>query len=205
MSSEYIDSAEFRQDIKLLFNELVNEADKMYVHLKRKYDNDTKIDTIVISVLVWIVAFLIFATSSFTLFKMALFSNPTLFFIIITVLAIFSGILTYIIKRRKGFQFAKLGELVNEIKEGNVSLENGLKLVDAIYQAKLTVKSERIDSAFINGIIAFMLVGFLGGNLAVGLLAGVIVYLYFRYEAIKDYEKEEVRYEKWKNRLLQNL
>jgi hypothetical protein len=42
-------------------------------------------------------------------------------------------------------------------------------------------------------------------NAAVGALAGVIAYLYFRFEALREYEREEERYEDSKKELLRSL
>jgi len=54
-------------------------------------------------------------------------------------------------------------------------------------------------------VSAFALVALIGRNAAIGALAGVIVYLYFRFEALRGFEKEETRYEDSKKELLQNL
>jgi hypothetical protein len=42
-------------------------------------------------------------------------------------------------------------------------------------------------------------------NAGLGALAGVIVYLYFRYEALREYERGDERYESSKRMLLQIL
>ena len=39
----------------------------------------------------------------------------------------------------------------------------------------------------------------------IGALAGVAVYLYFRFEALREYEKGEERYEESKKQLFQSL
>ncbi len=45
----------------------------------------------------------------------------------------------------------------------------------------------------------------IGTERGLGALAGVIVYLYFRYESLREYERGEERYESSKRALLQSL
>ncbi len=53
--------------------------------------------------------------------------------------------------------------------------------------------------------VQFSIVTILGLNAGIGAFAGVIVYLYFRYEALREYERGEERYENSKRTLLQSL
>ncbi len=66
--------------------------------------------------------------------------------------------------------------------------------MDAMHQAALVARKRKMDSAFEYGIVAFAIVSLVGLNAGIGTLAGVIAYLYFRYEALRDFEKEEKRY-----------
>jgi hypothetical protein len=77
--------------------------------------------------------------------------------------------------------------------------------MDSMHQAALTVRKRKIDSAFEYAVIAFALVALIGMNAAAGALAGIATYIYFRYEALKGYEREERRYEDSKKELLQSL
>ena len=91
------------------------------------------------------------------------------------------------------------------MKEGKASPEDGLRLVDSMHEAMLALKKGKVDDAFWYGGVAFVLVALFGKNVAVGLLAGVIVYLYFRYEALREYENESRRYEESKRDFAQSL
>jgi len=64
-------------------------------------------------------------------------------------------------------------------------------------------RNQRIPAFFSN--VGFAIVTILGLNEGLGALAGVIVYLYFRYEALREYERGEERYENSKRALLQSL
>jgi chromate transport protein ChrA len=77
--------------------------------------------------------------------------------------------------------------------------------MDLMHQAALTMRKQRLDSAFEYGVAAFILVSFLALNAGFGALAGVITYLYFRYEALREYEKEDERYETSKKEILLSL
>lgn len=77
--------------------------------------------------------------------------------------------------------------------------------MDAMHQASLVLKKRKMDTAFEYGVIAFVLVALFGRSGAIGALAGVVVYLYFRFEALREYEKEEKSYEDSKRELLQSL
>jgi hypothetical protein len=54
-------------------------------------------------------------------------------------------------------------------------------------------------------VVAFAIVAVIGVNAGDGALAGVITYLYFRFEALRGYEGEERRYDESKKELLQSL
>src|SRR6266566_4949120 len=92
-----------------------------------------------------------------------------------------------------------------KVKQGGASSEDGLHLMDAMHQAAFAVRKRRLTSALEYGIVGFAIVTILGLNAGIGALAGVIVYLYFRYEALREYERGEERYENSKRTLLQSL
>jgi len=120
-------------------------------------------------------------------------------------IAIGAGFVTYIFRRRRAFKFTELGVLVAKVKQGGASSEDGLHLMDAMHQAAFAVRKRRLTSALEYGIVGFAIVTILGLNAGLGALAGVIVYLYFRYEALREYERGEERYENSKRALLQSL
>ena len=111
----------------------------------------------------------------------------------------------YAVRRRRGFKFAELGAQIDRMKSGRVSSEDALRLMDLMHQAALTARKRRLDLAFEYGVAAFILVSLIGLNAGYGALAGVIVYLYFRYESTREYEKEDERYEESKKDLLLGL
>jgi len=197
--------SEVRQSISAQLQGILSDAEESYVYLKRKHENDTRLEVALASILVWVSALVVLGVSSFRLFGAVLFSNAPAFFLLITAVAAASGLLTYAVRRRRIFPFAELGALIGKMKGGAVSSEDGLKLIDATQQAMLAVKKGKVDSVFGRGVLAFILVAVFGQNVAVGLLAGIVVYLYFRHETIREYEKEEARYAESKSAVLQRL
>jgi len=118
--------------------------------------------------------------------------------------AIAGGIM-YAVRRRRATKFAELSALLAKMKQGRVASEDGLRLMDLMHQAALTMRKQRLDSAFAYGVSAFILVSVVGLNAGFGALAGVVTYLYFRFEALRDYEKEDERYEVAKRDIILSL
>ncbi len=191
-----------RADQKL--DDIVRDADEFYNNLRRKHVSDTRLDVAVVSLVVW---FASFAVIGFTLF-FAL--GREIVFVLAAFLAAMAiaagtGITTYVTRRRRGFKFAELGTLLQKMKQGGAASEDGLHLMDAVRQASLVAKKRKMDSAFKYGVVAFAVVALIGLNAAIGALAGVVVYLYFRFEALREYEREEMRYEDSKKGFLHSL
>ena len=157
-----------------------------------------------VSLVVWFASFAVLGLTSILIFGYVI-SYIVLPFLIAIVIGAAAGVATYLIRQRRGFKFAELGVLLKKMKQGGVSSEHGLHLMDAMHQARLVARKRKMDSAFEYGVLAFALVALIGRNAAIGALAGVIVYLYFRFEALRGFEKEETRYEDSKKELLQNL
>jgi hypothetical protein len=122
-----------------------------------------------------------------------------------TVAGVASGLATYGIRRGRRTRFAQLGALLDRMKGGEVSSEDGLHLIDAMHQAALVVKKRKVDSAFEYGVVAFALIGLFGNNVLAGIVAGALAYLYFREKALREYQFDEKRYEDSKRDLLQSL
>ncbi len=156
------------------------------------------------SLLVWFASFAVIGLTSVIIFGKGI-DFIALSFLLAIVTAGAAGLITYTIRRRRGFKFEELGVLLKKMKEGGATSEDGLHLMGAMHQASLVVRKRRMDSAFEYGVVTFALVALIGLNAGIGALAGVIVYLYFRFEALRDHEKEEKRYEDSKKELLQSL
>ena len=185
--------------------DIVRDADEYYENLSRKHVSETRLDVAVVSLVVWFAAFAVLGFGAITTVRGAVYEYLIAAFLVAIAIAAVSGIVTFAIRRKRGFKFAELGVLVKKMKEGEVSSEDGLRLMDAMHQAALVSKKRKMDSAFEYGVIVFALVALIGMNAGLGAMAGVVAYLYFRFEALRGYEREEKRYEDSKSGLLQSL
>ena len=187
-----------------MLDDIVRDADEYYNYLGRKHVSETRLDVAVVSLVVWFASFAVIGLVSVIAFRLGI-QYVVLSFLAGIVIAAMAGLATYLIRRKRGSKFAELGALLKKMKEGGVSSEDGLHLMDAMHQARLVARKRKMDSAFEYAVLAFAIVAVVGVNAGFGALAGVIVYLYFRFEALREYEKEERRYEDSKKDLLQSL
>jgi hypothetical protein len=186
-------------------DDIVRDASEYYDNLRRKHASQTKLDVAVVSVVVWFASFAVIGIGALLTVKNMPIGYIVAAFLAAIVIGLVSGLATYIIRRRRGFKFAELGALLAKMKQGPVTSEDGLRLVDAMHQAAAVSKKRKMDSAVEWAIVAFVVVAIVGLNPAIGALAGVIVYLYLRFETLRESEKEEKRYEDSKKDLLQSL
>jgi ABC-type multidrug transport system fused ATPase/permease subunit len=187
-------------------DDIVQDADEYYNYLKEKHVQQTRLDAIIVSLTVWFGAFVALGIGAYTTIQgRGLVGYLLGAFLASIAIAVGAGFVTYIIRRRRGFKFAELGVLVAKVKQGGASSEDGLHLMDAMHQAAFVVRKRRLTSALEYGIVAFAIVTIFGLNAGIGALAGVVVYLYFRYEALREYERGEEKYENSKRVLLQSL
>ena len=122
-----------------------------------------------------------------------------------------SGFATYfILRRRHNAQLKELSSLIIEMKteEEQAKKMNGqsaggitghaLYLAEKILTLLPELVRQRNRDSVLFGIVAFVLVLIFGENLGVAFLAGIIVWLYFRYKNKKTYEAEISKFEEQK-------
>jgi len=185
-----------REPTDQMLSDVVRDADEYYAQLRRRHVGETRLHVAIVSVVVWFAAFVVLGVGAYvTVRSAAVIEYLLAAFLVAIVIGVAAGLAMYGIRRKRGFKFAELGALLEKMKVGKVSSEDGLRLMDVMHQAALTVRKQRLDSAFEYGVAAFILVSLIGLNAGVGALAGVIVYLYLRFEALREYEREDERYE----------
>ena len=138
------------------------------------------------------------------------------------LVALVSGIATYfLLKRKHEARLKELSSLITEMKvvgqqqniaSGHGMTEDGLSLVDKITTLLPELVRKRNQDSLLFGVVAFIVSEIAGRNLPIAILIGAIVWLYFRYETSKIYERqisklEEQReaFEQRKNNLLETL
>jgi hypothetical protein len=138
------------------------------------------------------------------------FHDPILDFSIaggslLTVLV--SGFVSYfLLKRRDERELEDLSSLVAQMKKnpgaqrsdaGQSITLNALSLADKIVTLLPQLVRKRSQDSLLFGLVAFI-IALIGGNFAVAILVGVIVWIYFRYENGKTYDQEISKFEEQK-------
>jgi len=189
-----------------MLGDIVREADEYYAQLRKRHVSETRLHMAIAGFVVWFAAFVVLGVGAYFTIARDLFIGYLLTAFLVAIgIGLAAAFTMYGIRRKRGFKFAELGELLQKMKSGKASSEDGLRLTDVMHQAALLARKQRLDSAFEYGVGAFILVSVIGLNAGAGALAGVVVYLYFRFEALREYEREDQRYEDSKKELLLNL
>jgi uncharacterized membrane protein len=189
-----------------MLGDMVQDADEYYAKLKIQRVNQVRVRAAVTGSVVWFAVFASIGIWAYFNVAKGVISGVLLWaFLTAVASGLVVGVILYVVGRSRESKFAELGALLNKMKQGKASSEDGLHLMDLMHQAALTMRKERLDSAFGYGVAAFILVSVVGLNAGFGALAGVVTYLYFRYEALRDYEKEDERYEVSKREILLSL
>jgi len=186
--------------------DMVKDADEYYGRLKGQHANQTRVHVAVVGSVVWFAVFAALGLGVyFTVPKEMVVEYLLGAFLGAIVTGAAAGLVMYAVRRRRGFRFAELGALLDKMKGDKASSEDGLRLMDLMHQAALTMRKQRLDAAFEYGVAAFILVSVVGLNAGFGALAGVATYLYFRFEALREFEKEDQRYEASKRDIVFSL
>ncbi len=189
-----------------MLSDMVRDANEYYAQLRRRHVSETRLHVAIVGVVVWFAAFVVLGVGAyFTVPRAAVIEYLLAAFLVAIAIGVSAGLVMYSIRRRRGFKFAELGVLLEKMKAEKASSEDGLRLTDVMHQVALTARKQRLDSAFEYGVAAFILVSLVGLNPGTGALAGVVAYLYFRFEALREYEREDKKYEDSKKELLLNL
>ncbi|HEV2138093.1 MAG TPA: hypothetical protein VGR53_04575 [Nitrososphaerales archaeon] len=199
-------SEEKTTETEQMLSDMVKDADEYYAQLKRIHASQTRLHVAIVGTVVWFAAFVVLGVGVYFTIRGTMAPLYLLgAFLAAVAVGIGAGGVMYAIRRRRGFKFEELGVLLVRMKTGRTSSEDGLRLTDVMHQAARIARKQRLDSAFEYGVGAFIVVSVIGVNAGFGALAGVVVYLYFRFEALRDYEREDQRYENSKKELLLNL
>jgi uncharacterized membrane-anchored protein YhcB (DUF1043 family) len=111
------------------------------------------------------------------------------------------GFATYfLLKRRHDARLKELASLIAEMKQANGQgiTEHALSSVEKIMTLLPELVRKRNQDSLLFGVVAFVLASIIGSNPGIGILIGVIVWLYFRYEFTKTYEQAILRLEEQK-------
>ncbi len=116
-----------------------------------------------------------------------------------------AGIIAYLLLRwRQEARMKELDALIAQMKKKMAvhdqtagPLEDAFSLADRIFALLPDLARKRSQDSLLFGFVAF-LVALIGGNFAVAILVGVIVWIYFRYETRKTYDEQIAKFEEQK-------
>jgi hypothetical protein len=194
------------EDASKLLGDMVQDGEEYYAAFKQLVANQSRVNAIIIGIAVWFAAFVALGLAVYFNFQGPNF-NTDLLWAFLTAVAggVVVGVIMYYVRRQSGSQFQEFGALLDKMKQGKATSEDGLRLMDLMHQTVLIMRKQRLDQAVSYGVAAFVLVTVVGVNAGFGALAGVVTYLYFRFEAFRKYEREEERYETAKKDVLLSL
>jgi len=102
-----------------------------------------------------------------------------------------------VLRRRTESKFRELSDLIGQLKadkEGHEEAWKALAATRKMLEVLPEVARPRTTDALVYGLIAFVLAAVVA-KAPIGLLAGIAVFLYFRYEGRRTYETELSRLE----------
>jgi hypothetical protein len=131
-----------------------------------------------------------------------------------------SGVITYLLlKRRHEARLEEISSLIVEMKNTGEQratshgiIEDAISLVDKITTLLPQLVRKRHQDSILFGVVAFIISDIIARSLPVAVLIGALVWLYFRYENSRSYEREISKlelqrrdFEKRRNDLLEKL
>ena len=201
------DDTRRRQEIQFSFKSIVESSDKWLGRLRGRESRVRLASSFLTTILVFSAVGL--AALGFVAVRYSeanIFQHPDQVFpIAITsfLVGLISGFATYfLLKRKHDARLKELSSLITEMKKmeeqqqktdaggGEGITGAALSLADKIMTLLPDIVRKRNQDSLLFGVVAFMVVDIFGNNLAAAILAGAIVWLYFRYEARKTYQRE---------------
>jgi uncharacterized membrane-anchored protein YhcB (DUF1043 family) len=208
-----------RLDIQNSLNAIVQSSDEWLGRLKKREFRVRLASSLITTVLGAFIAgagalvfiFLRYGLQGLlTLFKTPSRADPLAASLFLAALLV--GVATYfLLKRRHDSQLKELSNLISQMKKtmneseqktkGNESggiTQDALSLADKILTLLPDLVRKREQDSLLFGFVAFIIASTVSGNLGIGILVGVIVWIYFRYEFGKTYRQQISKFEEQK-------
>ena len=197
------DRAAVSRQIQSNLDSIVDIAEKWLRRLRRRR-KQIRLATAFLTTLLVLFGFTAFTFGYIMTYSFSFFSShPSVilaFLGLIAVASILSGVVSYFaIGRKQDASLDDLANVISQIKKHN-SENQGVMTVDVLSLAEKIMSllpelvRKRNQDSFLFGIVAFVLT-VIPAKLPLALLIGVLVWLFFRYEMNRDYEKEVAKFE----------
>ncbi len=181
--------------------DVIQDSERWYRELTTSENKDRIAAAILSGFLVLLGAIILILASDLTPYKLTDYFiqyGSAFFFEVAGSASILAGLLYYFIKRRRESKYAGLRELIERAKvEGQSRHEVMLNLISQMLGVLPKIRDSKRDTAFFYGILVFILTVFL---FPWNLFLAVAIWLYFRYEATSEFNREITRFDNWKVR-----
>ena len=165
--------------------------------------NDRIANSVLSGLIVWVVAIISMIVLDATGRTLTEFLTRTdssgIMLGLIAIASVAVGAVAFLILDRRESRYAELRIEINKIRVGRKEDPNALaNLVAKMLDVLPEVKKRKYDSALLYGFVSFFLTAFI---FPFSLLIAIGIWLYFRYESTKDYDREIRKFENWKAEL----
>lgn len=216
------DSTEFtnaRNEILSSFSEIFSCIETLLDAIIQRKHNEAKWTGLLVFALtvffgvIGVVLVNLFANNLFTNFFIENVGFNVIYLGVVLCLALSTGLMTYFYGKKRYTEECrpwknKLKTLKKSIEEGTTETPNvtetAIQLIDKSSEWLLDVMKHTNETAATYGIFTFLVVAFISGGtstgLAVSLLTGIIVWLYFRNEKQKEHSKAVELVKTWQKK-----
>src|SRR5207244_6406806 len=112
-------------------DDIVRDADEYYTYLKRKHVHETRLDVVVVGLVVWFASFAAIGFSALALYGRMIYYVAVAFSIAVVICAA-AGLVTYLIRRKRVFKFAELAAPLSRMKVAAAFYEHELRRMGAM-------------------------------------------------------------------------
>ena len=212
------DDTRRRQEIQFSLKSIVESSDKWLGRLRGRESRVRLASSFLTTILVFVTvgaSVLGFVVSQYGWpYLTVLFQDRNLAYSLagtVLLAGLISGFATYfLLKRKHDARLKELSSLITEMKKieeeqqkvnaggGEGITEDALSLADKIVTLLPELVRRRNQDSLLFGVVAFIVAALVGRNIAVAILVGAMVWLYFSYETRKTYEQEISKFEEQK-------
>ena len=204
------------QEIESEISIILKNFERWSLYLRRKEQRKRGLYAVLAGTMVWVAFFVLTALQDDLNYSIASILSP-LFgtspvgysLLLIFPLSILVAFVSYAVQTKISSPFAQLEALVANFRSSGREERSAVSALDTIekmIQLLPEVKRMRYAEAALYGTIAFLLSLLVTARsssfgIGVSLLVGVLIWIYFRYEATIEYGRELARFEKWQAKL----
>ncbi|MGI0080835.1 MAG: hypothetical protein ACRECH_14580 [Nitrososphaerales archaeon] len=207
-----------QRDIEFEIDTILNTSKRWSLYLQRKERRKRILYAVLSGTMVWVAFLILLALQddlnySITGLLSSFFRGGNsitnyLVFLIFPV-SVVVAIVSYIIQMRIKSPFAELEVLIGSFhsaSKGERSAVSALSILEKMIRLLPEMKKMRYTEASLYGLIAFLLSLLITAKsssfgIGISVLVGVLIWIYFRYEATIEYGRELSRFEKWQEKL----